>query len=112
MDDLKNLKNDLASESADLGNQVRTVSFNYYSILLLKVNEMSYLQEQNQQLNGKYAELSKNLVMFLKRYVYTQERKNQIQTKQQNLAVIKERVVQIKNTMNLYEQIDTAVSQG
>jgi len=73
---------------------------------------MSNLQHQNQELRGSYALLSRNLALFLKRYVYTEQKKKLIETKKENLAIVKERVAQIKASMTLYKQIDTAVTSG
>ena len=73
---------------------------------------MSNLQHQNQELRESYALLSRNLALFLKRYVYTEQKKKLIGTKKENLAIVKERVAQIKASMTLYKQIDTAVTSG
>lgn len=88
------------------------MSFNYYTILLLKVNEMGTLAHQNQDLMAKYSALSRNLALFLKRFVYTEQKKKIIETKRENITAIKERLTQIKASMNLYSQIDAAVSSG
>jgi hypothetical protein len=112
LEDIKQYKTELSSESTEVNSKIRSMSYNYYNIMLLKAQDMISLQKSNDNIRGKYNELSSNLSMFLKRHLYSEQKKQEIETKTKNLKMVKDRMTQIKSSVELFDQISVAVSAG
>lgn len=73
---------------------------------------MVHLQKNNDEIRVKYQELSSNLSMFLKRHLYSEQKKQEIDTRTANLESLKQRLAKVKSSVELFEQISRAVDSG
>ena len=105
-------KSDLQEDISRIDTKLEALSYENYSLISNKDTKLNHLKEKTEAVKQEFADLSLQLSYFIKRNLYNEEKKSEIDTSRANLGALKTGLGNVRLMLTSFERINQAVSHS